>query len=470
MKRSTQILRSIILMMFTAVMFTSCVKKEYDDLSTANADPAITVTHSIKQLQAYATGSVGVLITSDIVVAGIVVGDDASGNIYKKMILQQDSSGIAIAVDVTNFNTDYPIGRRVFVKCKGLYISNNGGNFELGTSPTNPVGRIPANLLGQYLVKGQWGLSITPKVYDLATAEDFPLDIPTNTLVRFENVEFAPGSYGKTYAPTSGSNLTINNCMPSPNQMIVYSSNFSTFAMAQSPTGNGSIQGIYTIYNNDAELQIRDLYDVDMPNARCDGTFGTTTLMTIDSVRSLLGGTVPAGRRIKGIVTSDYSTGMLTSSNLYLQDSTGGIYIHFDDPHTFAVGTELEVIVSGFPVSTYQGVLQLATVGLGYALPLSINNVVTPRVATVADLITNYNSWEGQLVKVNTATIAGSSTTYGFGVNNINDGTGLIQLYVSNFASFSGDTYPTDTVSVTGILTQFNGTKEIIIRNTLDVQ
>ena len=90
--------------------------------------------------------------------------------------------------------------------------------------------------------------------------------------------------------------------MPSPNQMIVYSSNFSTFAMAQSPTGNGSIQGIYTIYNNDAELQIRDLYDVDMPNARCDGTFGTTTLMTIDSVRSLLGGTVPAGRRIKGIV------------------------------------------------------------------------------------------------------------------------------------------------------------------------
>ena len=116
MKRSTQILRSIILMMFTAVMFTSCVKKEYDDLSTANVDPAITVTHSIKQLQAYATGSVGVLITSDIVVAGIVVGDDASGNIYKKMILQQDSSGIAIAVDVTNFNTDYPIDRRVFVK------------------------------------------------------------------------------------------------------------------------------------------------------------------------------------------------------------------------------------------------------------------------------------------------------------------------------------------------------------------
>lgn len=470
MKRSTQILRSIILMMFTAVMFTSCVKKEYDDLSTANVDPAITVTHSIKQLQAYATGSVGVLITSDIVVAGIVVGDDASGNIYKKMILQQDSSGIAVAVDVTNFNTDYPIGRRVFVKCKGLYISNNEGNFELGTSATNPVGRIPANLLTQYLVKGMWGLSVTPMVFDLATAADNPEDVPTNTLVRFENVEFAPGSFGKTYAPTSGSNLYLNDCNPSPSTLAVYSSNFSTFALAQSPSGNGSIQGVYTIYSGDGELQIRDLYDVDMPNIRCDGTFGTTTLMPIDSVRMLLGSNIPGGKRIKGIVTSDYSTGMLTSSNLYLQDATGGIYIHFDDPHTFAVGTELEVIVSGFPVSTYQGVLQLATVGLGYALPLSINNVVTPRVATVADIITNYNSWEGQLVQITGATISGSSTTYGFGVNNINDGTGSIQLYTSNFASFANDTYPTGTVSITGILTQFNGTKEIIIRNTLDVQ
>jgi DNA/RNA endonuclease YhcR with UshA esterase domain len=470
MKRSTQILRSIILMMFTAVMFTSCVKKEYDDLSTANVDPAITVTHSIKQLQAYATGAVGVLITEDIIIAGIVIADDASGNTYKQIILQQDSSGIAVSVDVTNFNTDYPIGRRVFVKCKGLYIANSGGNFELGTSGTDPVGRIPANLLNQYLVKGMWGLSVTPKVYDLAIAEDSPLDIPTNTLVRFENVEFAPGSYGKTYAPSSGSNLILNNCTPNPAQLIVYTSNFSTFALAQSPVGNGSIQGVYILYNNDAELIMRDLYDVDMPNVRCDGTFGTTTLMPIDSVRMLLGSNVPGGKRIKGIVTSDYSTGMLTSSNLYLQDATGGIYIHFDDPHTFAVGTELEVIISGFPVSTYQGVLQLATVGLGYALPLSINNPVAPRIATVADLIANYNTWEGQLVKINAATISGSSTTYGFGVNFINDGTGSIQLYTSNFASFAGDTYPTDTVSITGILTQFNGTKEIIIRNTLDVQ
>ena len=41
MKRSTQILRSIILMMFTAVMFTSCVKKEWNSFTCLDAVPNI---------------------------------------------------------------------------------------------------------------------------------------------------------------------------------------------------------------------------------------------------------------------------------------------------------------------------------------------------------------------------------------------------------------------------------------------
>ncbi len=467
MKRSTQILRSAILMMLTAFVFTSCVKKEYDDLSTANVDPALTATHTIKELQAYATGTTGILIDTDIIIAGVVVGDDASGNIYKKMVLQEDSSGVAIAVDITNFNTDYPIGRRVFVKCKGLYLANNGGNFELGTSPTNPVGRIPANLLTQYLVKGKWGLSVEPMVFTLGRADSFPTRIPTNTLIRFENVEFAPGSYNVAYAATSGSNLYLNDCSPTPSTLAVYSSNYSTFALAHSPSGNGSIQGVYTVYAGTGELQIRDLYDVDMTANRCDGTFGQTTLTTLDSVRNWLGGSIPSARRIKGIVTSDYSTGMLTGSNIYLQDATAGIYIHFNATHAYAIGTELEIVVSGYGVSTYNGVVQISTVPLGNALATGTGNVA-PRVATLADINTNYTAWEGQVVKIDNATITGSGVYSGS--NTITDATGTITLYTSSFASFATTNYPTGTVSVTGILTQFNGTKEVIIRNTLDVQ
>ena len=49
MKKLTQILRSVIVMMFTAVLFNSCVDKDYDDLVTANVDPNLQVTKSIKE-------------------------------------------------------------------------------------------------------------------------------------------------------------------------------------------------------------------------------------------------------------------------------------------------------------------------------------------------------------------------------------------------------------------------------------
>ena len=146
MKKSNQIIYSVIFLLMTSVMFTSCVDKNYDDIVTANVDPDITPTHTIKELQSLATGTTPVLITTDVIIAGIVTGDDLSGNIYKKLILQQDSSGVAVQLDVSNFNTEYPTGRRVYVLCKGLYIANNGGNFELGISASNPTSRIPAGL------------------------------------------------------------------------------------------------------------------------------------------------------------------------------------------------------------------------------------------------------------------------------------------------------------------------------------
>lgn len=468
MKKTTQILQSVIILMFTAFAFTSCVKKDYDDLSTANVDPDLQVTHTIKQLQGFATGSVGVLITSDVIVAGVVTGDDLSGNIYKKLILQQDSSGIAIQLDVTNFNTEYPTGRRVFVKCKGLYIANNGGNYELGISPTSPVGRIPAGLAPKYLVKGMWGQYIIPKVYQLN------YNVPTNTLVTFNNVEFASPDYGVAYAATSPANLTFEDCnTPNPNTLILYSSTYATFALAKTPVGKGSITGVYTVYNTAGELQIRDTNDVKMTGLRCDGSTGIPTLMTLDSIRLLDPGagnliSLPGDKKIIVTVTSNYATAMLTGAgkNIYVQDNKAGIQIRFTAAHTFAIGTKLEINVSGMELSTYSGVLQINNVPLGNATAIGTGSV-TPRTTTIADININYNTWESQVVKIDNVTITGSGIYSG--ANTLTDATGTIELYTTSGATFASTAYPTGIVSVTGILIEYNGTKEILIRDVTDV-
>lgn len=466
MKRSTQILRSAIIMMLAAFVFTSCVKKEYDDISTANVDPALTANKTIKQLQAFATGPVGALITTDVIIKGIVVADDASGNFYKKIILQEDLAGIAVLLDVTNFNTEYPIGRRVFVKCKGLYIANNSGNFELGTSATNPVGRIPSNLVSQYLVKGMWGLSITPAIYSLGATT-----IPTYTLAKFNNVEFASGNYGVAYAATSPANLTLEDCNVPVSNLILYSSTYAKFALLPTPTGKGSITGIYTVYGGAGELQIRDTYDVVMSGLRCNGSTGQTSVMPIDSIRLLDPGAgiayAPLDRKIRGVVTSNYSTAMLTGKNIYFQDGTSGIQIRFTATHSFAVGTQLDINVSGVEISTFGGVLQLNNVPLANAIVVGTGSV-TPRTTSIANINTNYNAWEGQLVTIPGVTITGTGVYSGS--NTLTDATGTISLFTTAGATFAASSYPTGVVTVTGILTEYNGTKEIIIRDVNDIQ
>ena len=467
MKKTTQILHSVIILMFTAFAFTSCVKKDYDDLTTANVDPDLQVTHTIKQLQGFATSAVGVLITSDVIVAGVVTGDDLSGNIYKKLILQQDSSGISIQLDVTNFNTEYPTGRHVFVKCKGLYIANNGGNYELGISPTSPVGRIPAGLAPRYLVKGKWGQFITPKIYQLND------NVPTNTLVTFNNVEFAAGNNGVAYAATSPANLTLEDCAAIPHTLILYSSTYATFALTKTPVGKGSITGIYTVYNNAGELQIRDTNDLNMKSLRCDGSTGIPTLMAMDSIRLLDPGAgnliyLPGDKKIIVTVTSNYATLMLTGAgkNIYVQDNKAGIQIRFTAAHTFAIGTKLEINVSGMELSTYSGVLQINNVPLGNATAIGTGSV-TPRTTTIADININYNTWESQVVKIDNVTITGSGIYSG--ANTLTDATGTIELYTTSGATFASAAYPTGIVSVTGILIEYNGTKEILIRDVTDV-
>jgi len=471
----------LMLLAFTAITFTSCVDQDFDDLTTANVDPEITPTHTIKQVQDLVTSSIATEITTDVIFDGIVIGDDSTGNIYKQIIIQKDSSGISFQVDMTNFYTEYPVGRHIYVKCKGLYIANDGdGNFEIGNPPAspnspvssnNPLGRVPSALVTRYIVKGKWGQYITPKVFALNAT-----NIPTNTLVKYNDVEFASAHAGIYYAASSPSNLTIQDCAIPPHELILYSSTYSTFAFTKTPYGKGSITGVYTVYSGDGELQIRSLKDVDMPGLRCDGSTGIPDLMQLDSIRMLDPGAnvtyLPGDKKIVVTVTSNYATGMLTNTSAYVQDATAAIEIHFKYPdvHSFGVGTKLEINVSGMELSTYNGVLQINNVPLGNAISIGSGSV-TPRIETINNLLTNLNAWEGQLVTINNVTITGSGIYKG--TNTLSDGTGTIDLYTAFGASFANDSFPTGVVSVTGILTEYvNGAannKEILIRSASDV-
>jgi len=68
------------------------------------------------------------------------------------MIVDDGTAGIAIKLDISNYYTDYPVGREVYVKLKGLTLSYYGGLVQIGgfkdTVNASPsLASIPASLV-----------------------------------------------------------------------------------------------------------------------------------------------------------------------------------------------------------------------------------------------------------------------------------------------------------------------------------
>ncbi|MFN8144441.1 MAG: DUF5689 domain-containing protein, partial [Bacteroidia bacterium] len=410
MKRFSNMLRLLILIGMTTSVLTSCVKKEYDEPATANVDPDLIATHSISQFIAMATGPVPKEITQDVILSGVVIADDESGNFYKEIIIQDSTAGLSISVDISNFYTEYPIGRRLFIKAKGLYLADDGdGNFQIGVKDNNTIGRIPSTLVAQYIVKGKWGIPVTPASYTLSSLGT----AKSNTLVKISGVEFVTADAGISYADAINlisKNRVVEDCSSPANTVKMYNSGYSKFAAEITPTGNGTIICVNKLYNGAPELVIRDPKDLNMTDIRCDGTTGALTQMPIDSLRMVFTGTTttcPVGRKIKGIVISDNANQNTDPKNMVIQDGTAGIVVRFSAAHAFAMGAEVEVRVSGQELSEYNGLLEVNYVDPGNAVQTG-TGTITPRVATCAQIVANLQAWESTLVTVQAGTASGS--------------------------------------------------------------
>ncbi|MBL7726823.1 MAG: choice-of-anchor J domain-containing protein [Dinghuibacter sp.] len=258
----------------TLLVLNAC-KKTFDAPPTYT-DPNMVANTTIKQLKSmHALGGYEP-ITTDIVISGVVTVDDKSGNFYKEIYIQDGTSGISVQLDGTNLYTSYPIGRKVFIKCKGLYLSDYGGMIQLGvidrSVPANPtLAGIPFQQFDSYIVKGSLNNPVVPRAVTRSQLNTNFQDSLLGTLVQLDGYEFSAADTGKTYADTSASknsiNLTIKDC--STNNIIVRTSGFASFAGQHPAGGNGKITALYTIFNSTRQLIVRDLNDIQFTGQRC---------------------------------------------------------------------------------------------------------------------------------------------------------------------------------------------------------
>ncbi|MES2702298.1 MAG: DUF5689 domain-containing protein [Bacteroidota bacterium] len=266
-------LRFSMFVLGAGLLLNSCVKQKFDTPpDTTKIDPNLAVNGRLSDLSAAALNMLSgkSRVLGDTTVYGIVVADDRSGNIYKKIFIQDSSGGMQLIIDRSYLYGDYPVGRKVYVHLKGLSLTNYKGTPEIvySMNADGTTNGIPTALIGTYIVKASYPNPVVP--YEVSITDLYSnLNKYVNTLVKINNMQFEQGSANVVYSdPNTSTNRTVTNCSKTA-KLTMYNSSFATFQPAITPDGNGSIVGVVSLYYSTPQLTLRDTADIKFTAPRC---------------------------------------------------------------------------------------------------------------------------------------------------------------------------------------------------------
>lgn len=261
------------ILVLLGVFVSSCERKYTDPPPTGPADLVANTTIAALKARLTSTGTT-VAITDDVIIEGIVNMDDRSGNFYQQIAIQDATGGILLRIAGNNHFNNYPVGRKIYVKAKGLYLGEYGRQVQLGggvDAGGSGVTLLAYNLQDQHIIKGPLNQPLVPQVVTVAQLGTSLQDPYVNTLVKLQGFEFASGELNKNYADDNQSgNRIIQSCVnPTSNRLTLRTSNYANFATLPVPQGNGDIIGLYSIFNSTKQFTIRDTSDVMFYGPRC---------------------------------------------------------------------------------------------------------------------------------------------------------------------------------------------------------
>ena len=288
--RKTYKFLTLTLISMVALTFSSCVQDDDYNIPTVEiSEPSITANTTISIIKDMYAGN---LVDFDeannggeLIIEGYVVSNDEAGNFYKVLIIQDapenPTAAIQLDVDVTSLYAQYKPGRKVYVKLNGLGMDEMNGVLHIGAIEGTSVGRISAINYDEFIIRSSEVATLTPKVI----APDQFNDSYINMLVQIDDMQLRSEEIGQPYGyadNTYSVNRYLKSCVDD-SQTILRNSGFASFKGQEFPQGRGSIVAVFSKYNSDYQLFIRDTEDVMFDNNRCDPVFEETFSAAVDN-------------------------------------------------------------------------------------------------------------------------------------------------------------------------------------------
>lgn len=212
-------------------------------------------------------------ITDNVIIKGVVVCNDETGNIYKQIVINDGGDAMLISVNDVGLYSQLPRGQMVAIDCKGLAVGAYGKLPQLGLPYTNKYGEIAIGRMNKQAFQSHIKLLGTPNPY---YSELVPEDLTTEFLsndankdllpryVRLKGVSFQEADGTTMYAPEEEvQNSAVERTVKVGGTDIIFRlSSYADFAYEILPQGTFDIVGVLTRYNSDWQFMLSSTSDI----------------------------------------------------------------------------------------------------------------------------------------------------------------------------------------------------------------
>lgn len=233
-----------------------------------------------------------VRIDDGIQIKGVVTGNDAEGNIYNEIALQDETGGILVCIAQGGLCGQMQVGQEVLIDLGGLYIGAYRSQPQIGVPYTSTSTSGAKSTYPSRIARAEWqtrfkligkpdASKLVAKEFDYESLKGNETELYkyAGCLVKATGVGFAKADGKTTYAPKSEGASTGYGVMRAfknmttgkdytTNEFGVRTSCYSDFAAEKLPEGKLTVTGILTCYksqtryNATAQILMRQQSDV----------------------------------------------------------------------------------------------------------------------------------------------------------------------------------------------------------------
>lgn len=262
--------------------------------------------------------TIGTTDTGDhVIIGGRVVSSDEDGNIYQRIVLEDETSSIFVRIYSTKLFESYQYGQEVRIDVTGLLIGTYRGLMMIGVDYNGSIGGMDLNVFQQRAqVNGLPDKAAIPQY--VTTISDIKSYLTDQTqlmtwqsrLITLENVEFVGGG-SEMFGTPGAANYTTRQLKDAEgNTLDISTSNKCTFVNLLMPKGTGTVNAILSYYGSNWQLVFSDpetdctgftwVDTPEKPDVPADGGDGSAeTPFTVQAVQAGAAGT---GKWVTGYI------------------------------------------------------------------------------------------------------------------------------------------------------------------------